>query len=131
MRQAAVEIGKDVEIGQGEVAARQPLIVLVRYVLDDGGHREVWLIGSAGPRGGWAVMPTRKARYVIDVIVDAKSTTRRCYRGIVSGTLDRSRFTLLFHTPNNAQEFLDIVHHCLWLLHRGEVAALSMSLEPY
>jgi hypothetical protein len=82
MRQAAVEIGKDVEIGQGEVAARQPLIVLVRYVLDDGGHREVWLIGSAGPRGGWAVMPTRKARYVIDVIVDAKSTTRRCYRGI-------------------------------------------------
>jgi hypothetical protein len=27
-------------------------------------------------------MPTRKARYVIDVIVDAKSTTRRCYRDV-------------------------------------------------
>jgi hypothetical protein len=25
------------------------------------------------------VTPTGKARYVIDVIIDAKSTTRRCY----------------------------------------------------
>jgi hypothetical protein len=41
MRQAAVEMHKDVEIGQGEVAARQLFIVLVRYVLDDGGYREV------------------------------------------------------------------------------------------
>jgi hypothetical protein len=41
MRQVAVEVGKDVEISQDEVAARQPLIVLVRYVLDDGVHREV------------------------------------------------------------------------------------------
>jgi len=30
------------------VAARQPLIVPIRYVLDDGEHREVWLIGSTG-----------------------------------------------------------------------------------
>jgi hypothetical protein len=55
MRQAAVEIGRDVEIGQDEVAAKQPLIVLVRYVLDDGGHREVWLIGSAGLARGTQV----------------------------------------------------------------------------
>jgi hypothetical protein len=27
-------------------------------------------------------MPAVKARYVIDVIVDAKSTIRRCYRGV-------------------------------------------------
>jgi hypothetical protein len=27
-------------------------------------------------------MLTVKARYVIDVIVDAKSTTRKCYRGV-------------------------------------------------
>jgi hypothetical protein len=47
-----VEVGKDVEIGQDEVAARQPLIVLVRYVLDDGVHREVWLITSAGLEEG-------------------------------------------------------------------------------
>jgi hypothetical protein len=47
-----VEIGKDVEISQDEVAARQPLTVLVRYVLDDGGHREVWLIGLAGLEEG-------------------------------------------------------------------------------
>ena len=52
MRQAAVEIGRDVEIGQDEVAVRQLLTVLVRYVLDDGGHREVWLIGSAGLEEG-------------------------------------------------------------------------------
>ena len=51
MRQAAVEVGKDVEIGQDEVAARQPLIVLVRYVLD-GVHMEVWLIASAGLEEG-------------------------------------------------------------------------------
>jgi len=52
MRQAAVEVGKDVEISQDEVAARQPLIVLVRYVLDEGMHREVWLIASAGLEEG-------------------------------------------------------------------------------
>jgi len=52
MQQAAVEIGKVVEIGQDEVTARQPLIVLVRYVLDDDGHREVWLIGLSRPREG-------------------------------------------------------------------------------
>jgi len=28
------------------------------------------------------VTPTGKARYVIDIIVDAKTTTRRCYRGV-------------------------------------------------
>ena len=27
-------------------------------------------------------MPTVKARYVIDIIVDAKSATRRCHRGV-------------------------------------------------
>jgi hypothetical protein len=42
MRRAAVEIGEVVEIGQDEAAARQPLIVPIRYVLDDGGHMEVW-----------------------------------------------------------------------------------------
>jgi hypothetical protein len=47
-----VEIGRDVEIGQDEIAVRQPLIVLVRYVLDNGGHREVWLISSAGLEEG-------------------------------------------------------------------------------
>jgi hypothetical protein len=47
-----VEIGRDVEISQDEVAARQLLIVLVRYVLDDDGHREVWLISSAGLEEG-------------------------------------------------------------------------------
>jgi hypothetical protein len=52
MQRTAVEIGKDIEIGQDEVAVRRPLIVLVRYVLDDGGHREVWLIGSAGLEEG-------------------------------------------------------------------------------
>jgi hypothetical protein len=52
MRQAAVEIGRDVKIGQDEVAARQLLIVLVRYGVDDGGHREVWLIGSVGLEEG-------------------------------------------------------------------------------
>jgi hypothetical protein len=64
-----VEIGRDMEIGQDEVAARQTLIVLVRYALDDGRHRE------ASRRVG--VMPTGKARYVIDVTVDAKSTTKK------------------------------------------------------
>jgi hypothetical protein len=77
-----VEIGRNVEIGQDEVAARQPLIVLVRYVLDDGEAQEGVINWLSRPRGGWAVMPTVKARYVINVIVDAKSTTRRCYRGV-------------------------------------------------
>ena len=40
------------EIGQDEVAVKQLFIVLVRYVLDDGRHREVWLIGSAGLEEG-------------------------------------------------------------------------------
>ena len=52
MRQAAIEIGRDVEIGQDEAAARQPLIVQVRYVLANGGQREVWLIGSVGLEEG-------------------------------------------------------------------------------
>ena len=47
-----MEIGRDVEIGQDKVEARQVLIMLLRYVLDDGGHREVWLIGSAGLEEG-------------------------------------------------------------------------------
>ena len=47
-----MEIGRDVEIGQDEIAVRQPLIVLVRYVLDNGGHREGWLISSAGLEEG-------------------------------------------------------------------------------
>jgi hypothetical protein len=38
MRQAVVEVGKNVETGQDEVAVRQLLIVLARYALDDGGH---------------------------------------------------------------------------------------------
>jgi hypothetical protein len=33
--------------------------------------------------------------------------------------------------PDLAQELLNIIRHCLWLLHRGKVAALGMSLEPY
>ena len=52
MRQVAVGVGKDMEIGQDEIAARQPLIVLVRYVLDDGVYIEVWLIASAGLEEG-------------------------------------------------------------------------------
>jgi hypothetical protein len=52
MRRAAVEIGKDIEVGQNERATRQPLIMLMRYVLDNGGQREVWSIGSAGLEKG-------------------------------------------------------------------------------
>ena len=77
-----MEIGRDVEIGQDKVEARQVLIMLLRYVLDDGGHRGGVVDWLSRPRGGWAVIPTMKARYVIDVIVDAKSTTRRCYRSV-------------------------------------------------
>jgi hypothetical protein len=52
MRQVAVGVGKDMEIGQDEIAARQPLIVLVRYVLDDGVYMEVCLIAPAGLEEG-------------------------------------------------------------------------------
>src|SRR5580700_1788939 len=33
--------------------------------------------------------------------------------------------------PDLAQELLNIICHCLWLLHRRKVAAPGMSLEPY
>jgi len=43
-------------------------------------------------------MPTGKARYVINVIVDAKSTTRRCYRG-VGANKSKGRPEAFFHWP--------------------------------
>jgi hypothetical protein len=69
-----MEIGRDVEIGQDEVAARQTLIVLVRYAPDDGGHREVWLIGSVGlEKGGSDADREGQVRH---------RRRRRCYRGV-------------------------------------------------
>jgi hypothetical protein len=48
---ANFENGLGLSFGR-QVAARQPLVVLVRYVLDDGVRREVRLISSTGLEEG-------------------------------------------------------------------------------
>ena len=57
-------------------------------------------------------MPTVKARCVIDVIADAKSTTRRCYRGVGANKSKGHPEAIFFTNPVITARGYRFSHKC-------------------